>query len=145
MESILNNQEIYALEEIMIGELDGLNRLVFHGPFSSHLSDEKHTEVAAEKFVIASKNGEVAKLPISQRRTLKDTLWNIFLEMTQGHQSICSLQKSFEGGAIPIGNGLYWLKSETPITYSSIRTQEKPKTIQELRATARKTTFEGFD
>lgn len=123
-------------------ELDGLNRLVFSGPFSCSLQSGR--EVMANKLVIASKNGEVAKLPVSRLRTIKDTLLTMLLEMAKGTKTAIGLERSLkEGGAAVLGKGFYWLKSETEVhAVPFSKKEEKPKSIQELRAIARKITFD---
>ncbi len=123
-------------------ELDGLNRLVFSGPFPCYLSDGR--EVPVRKLVIASKNGEVANLPVSRLKTAKDVVLELLLETAKEQNTVSGLMRSLEqGGATMLGNGFFWLKAETEVHSSVIvRKEERPRTIQEFRAIARKITFD---
>lgn len=129
-----------ALEGEIMDELDGLNRLVFSGPFPCYLSDGR--EVPVSRLVIASKNGEVANLPVSRLKTTKDIVLNLLSETAKEQSTVSGLRRLLEqGGAIMLGSGFFWLKSETEVhspPRSIIQKEERPKTIQEFRAIARK-------
>ena len=94
--------------------------------------------------MIASKNGEVANLPVSRLKTAKDVVLELLLETAKEQNTVSGLMRSLEqGGATMLGNGFFWLKAETEVHSSVIvRKEERPRTIQEFRAIARKITFD---
>lgn len=126
----------------MTGELDGLNRLVFDGPFKCSLLNK--TEVPVHNLVIVSRNGEVSKLPVNLVPGVQDAVHGVLLDLAKNQATAVGLERLLlDGGAVSLGNGLFWLKSEAKIFSSVIpRKEEKPKTIQEFRAIARKMTFD---
>jgi len=115
IESILNNQEIQRLGGgIMTGELDGLNRLVFDGPFKCSLSNKR--EVPVRNLVIVSRNGEVSNLPVNLVPGAQDAVHGVLLDLAKSQATAAGLERSLSnGGAISLGNGLFWLKSEAKI------------------------------
>lgn len=114
-------------------ELDGVNRLVFNGPFSGFLSDEKKTEVRADKLVIVSKNGSVANLPAARLKTIKQKALDLYWQIVQPEKTPFGVERALGQGAVLLEEDLYWLKSETTIKPIIIRVKEESKSIQELK------------
>ena len=126
----------------MTGELDGLNRLVFDGPFECSLSNKR--QVPVHNLVVVSRNGEVSRLPENLVPGVQSAVHEVLLDFARSQATAAGLERSLsDGGAVSLGSGLFWLKSEAKVFSSVIpRKEEKPKTIQELRAIARKITFD---
>lgn len=92
--------------------LKGSNEFIFGGPFIGHLSDERETEVEGTNMVIKSKNGSVGQIPVYMLETVKDKALNIYYEILASQKTMPGLRKSLtEGGDIPLGRDLFWIKS----------------------------------
>lgn len=122
-----------------MNELDGENKLVFGGPFSASLANERKTEVEADKFVIVSKNGSVAQILVNRVKAVKQMVLERYLGLVQKEITVCGAEKALQGNAIIIATDLYWLTKETELKQRVLPIGEKGPSIQELIERAMKT------